>query len=69
MKYRILYIMFFMMAMWWVASPSVMAQMETGTHALEDADNIFCEALVFESDQLDNARLEIYLQVPYSEIN
>jgi len=69
MKYCILYTTFFLMAVWWVASPSVMAQMETGAHALEDAGNIFCEALVFESNQLDNARLEIYLQVPYTEIN
>ena len=69
MKRFFFYSIFFLTAVWWMASSPAIAQLEMNTHALENAGNIFCEALIFESNQLDNARLEIYLQVPYNEIS
>jgi GWxTD domain-containing protein len=69
MKHRILYMIFLLTIMSWGAGLLAVAQPEANAHAPEDANNIYCEALVFESNQLDSARLEIYLQVPYSEIS
>jgi GWxTD domain-containing protein len=66
MNHRILYPTFFLI----VACQLVaVAQLDSGTHLLQDPNNIHCEGLIFESNQLDHARLEIYLQVPYSEIS
>ena len=66
MKHRILCSLFFLMAVRWMMIPMVFAQPEPST---ENSTNINCEALVFESNHLDHARLGIYLQVPYNEIS
>lgn len=68
MNSRLGYFLVFSMMMQWMFFPPIIAIAQP-VSGLENSGNSYCEALVFESNQLDKARLEIYLQVPYNEIS